>query len=79
LLDPRGGGRLVRDGLPTLGGGRSAPLAAAWDETDGGAAASSCFFLWLRQQSGQRHSMTNSPLSVRRRVNRQPNCALMSV
>jgi hypothetical protein len=74
LLDRRGGGRLVRGGLATLGGDRS----AAWDADEDGA-ASSCFFLWVRQQSGHRHSMTKSPFSVRRRVNRHPNCELMSV
>ena len=73
LLD-RGGGRLVRGALDALGGVRS----VAWAAEDAGA-ASSCFFLWLRQQSGHRHSMTNSPFSVRRRVSRQPNCELMSV
>jgi hypothetical protein len=44
------------------------------------AGSSPCvFFLWSRQHSEQRHSTTNSPVSVRLRESRQPNCALMSV
>jgi hypothetical protein len=41
--------------------------------------SSSVFFLWSRQHSAHRHSTMKSPLLARRRVSRQPNCALISV
>jgi hypothetical protein len=41
--------------------------------------ASGRWRLYSRQQAGHRHSISRSPVGVFVRVNRQPNCALMSV
>jgi hypothetical protein len=71
-LDDRGGGRLD---FPPPRVEPFSPTVFPFVEL----AASSVFFLWARQQSGHRHSTTKSPLSPRRRVKRQPNCALISV
>ena len=87
LLEGRAGGRLggrlertalgpagtlgMDDGLLT----RSVP-GFGWIA---GASSPCVLFLWSRQHSAHRHSMTKSPFSARRLASRQPNCALMSV
>jgi hypothetical protein len=84
LLDARGGGRLERalaalDDAALGVGGATLERSEAGFPCEEDVGASWVFFLWSRQQSAHRHSTTKSPFSARRRVSRQPNCALMSV
>jgi hypothetical protein len=90
-LDGRLGGRLARLALDTAGiaveeargvGADDAARTRSIEGLGGGKTPWSSpwvFFLWSRQHSAHRHSMTKSPFSPRLRESRQPNCALISV